>query len=108
VKTAFMSEENVALFLAREDAAYTLEPIVDALLGNGLTAAQVNDAVADSAKRVLKISLSESGVKRSVAELDVEAQSVAKKLIDRLTVKNADRVPPVHRRRGLPAAVAAA
>jgi len=107
-KTKFMAKEGVVLFVAREDASYTLEPLVDCLLGEGLTAAQVTDAVAASAKRVLKISLSENGLKRSVAELDVEAQAIAVKLIDRLTVKNADRVPPVSKRRGLPAAVAAA
>jgi hypothetical protein len=108
VKTQFMSEEGVVLFLAKDDAGYILEPLVESLLGMGLTQAQIVDAVAASAKRVLKISYSENGIKRSVAEFDAEAQTVAKKLIDRLTVKNADRVPPVNKRRGLPAAVAAA
>ena len=102
------NQEKLALFVAREDAGYILEPLVDCLLGKGLTAAQVTDAVAASAKRVLKISLSEGNVKRSVAEIDVEAQIVATKLFARLTVRNADRVPPVNKRRGLPAAVAAA
>jgi hypothetical protein len=101
-------KNNVALFVAREDAGYVLEPLVDSLLGMGLTQAQIVDGVAASAKRVLKISDSENGVKRSVAELDVEAQAVAVKLIDRQPVKDADRVPPLNKRRGLPAAVAAA
>jgi hypothetical protein len=35
-----------------------------------------------------------------------EAQIIAKKLIQQLTVENPDRVPPVSQRRGLPAAVA--
>jgi hypothetical protein len=107
VKTKFMSEDKVALFVAKEDAEYVLEPLVDSLLSNGLTAAQVMDAVAASAKRVLRLSVSGSSVRLSVGEWDAEAQRVAKKIIDRLTVKDAARVPPVSKRRGLPAAVAA-
>lgn len=107
-KTQFMSKEGVALFVAGEDAGYILEPLVDSLLGKGLNHAHLIDAVAESAKQVLKISYSEDGVKRSVAEIDVEAHAVATKLIQRLTVKDASRVPPVNKRRGLAAAVSAA
>ena len=102
-----MSKEELALFVAKEDAGYMLEPLVDSLLANGLTQAQVLDAVADSAKRIMKVSVSDSPLKMSVAEWDAEAQRVAKKLIERLTVTNPDAVPSVRNRRGLPAAVAA-
>jgi hypothetical protein len=107
VKTKFVSEEKLTLFVAKEDAEYVLEPLVDSLLANGLTAAQVLDAVAASAKRVLRLSVSGSSVRLSVAEWDAEAQRIAKKLIERVTVKDAGRVPPVSKRCGLPAAVAA-
>src|SRR5258708_1251617 len=109
------NQEKLALSVAREDAAFVLEPLVDVLLGKGLTAAEIQGAVAASAKRVLRLSLSDAGlpvtrrdgVKLRVAKLATEAQTVTKKLIDRLTVKDADAVPPVNKRRGLPAAVAA-
>ena len=102
------TKEKLALFVANDDAVFFLEPLVDSLLANGLTAAQVRDAVAASARRVLRACLCDNDVKLSVAELDVEAETIAKKLLRRLTVKNPDRVPPVSMRRGLPAAVAAA
>jgi hypothetical protein len=102
------SQTQLALFVANDDAVFFLEPLVDSLLANGLTAAQITDAVAASARRVLRACLCDNDVKLSVAELDVEAQAIAKKLIDRLTVKDPARVPPVSKRRGLPAAVAAA
>jgi hypothetical protein len=116
VKTQYMTKEEHALFIAKDDAGDVLEPLVDALLGKGLTATEIQGAVAASAERVLRISLSDAGlpvsVKRGVllrtTTVKAEAQRVAKKLIDRLTVKNVDRVPPVSKRRGLPAAVAAA
>jgi tRNA G26 N,N-dimethylase Trm1 len=98
---------STALFVARNDAEYVLEPLVDSLLSNGLTQAEVLDAVAASAKRALRVSVSDSNFKLSVAEWDAEAQRVAKKLIERLTVTDPDAVPPVSQRRGLPAAVAA-
>jgi len=102
------SKEKLALFVANDDAVFFLEPLVDSLLANGLTAAKITDAVAASARRVLRAYLCDNDVKLSVAELDVEAQVIAKKLIDRLTVRNPDAVPPVANRRGLPAAVAVA
>jgi hypothetical protein len=110
------SQEKHSLFIAKDGAADILEPLVNALLGKGLTAAQIQDAVTASAERALRISLTDQGLpislKRGVilrtTTVKAEAQSVAKKLIDRLTVKNPARVPPVSKRRGLPAAVAAA
>ena len=47
------------------------------------------------------------GVKLRTTTLNAEARRIAAKLIERLTVKNPDAVPPVAERRGLPAAVAA-
>jgi hypothetical protein len=101
------SNEELALFVANDDAGFFLEPLVDSLLANGLTAAQIMDAVAASARRILRACLCDADVKLSVAELDVQAQVIAKKLIERLTVKDPARVPPVSKRHGQPAAVAA-
>jgi hypothetical protein len=102
------SPKQLALFVARDDASFFLEPLVDSLLANGLTAAQIQDAVAASARRVLRACLCDADVKLGAGKLDVEAQRIATKLIDRLTVTNPDAVPSVFDRRGLPAAVAAA
>jgi hypothetical protein len=114
VKT--QTQEKHALFIAKDGAGDILEPLVDALLANGLTAAEIQGAVTASAERALRISLTDSGlpvslksgVKLRTTTVKAEAQLVAKKLFERLTVKNADHVPPVSKRRGLPAAVAAA
>ena len=108
--------EKQALSQAHQDIEYILEPLVDALLANGITAAQITDGVAASAERVLRTSLTDRGlpvdVKRGVilrtTTVQAEAKSAVKKIIDRLTVKDPARVPPVSRRRGQPAAVAAA
>jgi hypothetical protein len=109
-----MSKEKQALSLACEDAEFFLEPLVDLLLANGLTAGQVLAGVSASAKRVLRASLTDRGLPVSVRRgvqlrtttVKAEAKTLAKKLIESLTVKNIDRVPPVRERRGLPAAVA--
>ena len=111
-----LSKEKQALLVASDDVSYILEPLVDSLLANGLTAAQVTKAVVASAERVLRISLTDSGlpvsertgVKLRTTTVGAEAKRVAAKLIDRLTVKDPARVPPVNKRHGLPAAVAAA
>jgi hypothetical protein len=110
------NKEKHALWIAKDDAGDVLEPLVDALLGKGLTAAEIRGAVAASAERVLRISLTDRGLPVSVKKgvmlrtttVKAEAQRVAKKLIQRLTVKAPERVPPVSKRRGQPAAVAAA
>ena len=109
-----MSKEKRALFLAHEDAEFFLEPLVDALLANGLTAAQMLPGVAASAERILRASLTDSGlpvnIKRGMilrtTTPKAQAQIVAQKLTQQLTVRNPDAVPPVSKRRGLPAAVA--
>lgn len=114
VKKNQMSKEKLALSLACEDAEFFLEPLVDALLANGLTASQVLAGVAASAERILRAALTDRGlpvhIKRGVqlrtTTVKAEAQTVAKALIKKLTVRNPDAVPPVSTRRGLPAAVA--
>ena len=111
-----IKKEKLALSQAHQDVEFVLEPLVDALLANGVTAAQMTDGVAASAECVLRVSLADRGlpvdVKRGVilrtTTVNAEAKSAAKKLIDRLTVKDPARVPPVSKRRGLPAAIAAA
>ena len=109
-----ITKQQKALWLAADDAADILEPIVDSLLANGLTAAQITKAVAASAERVLRISLTDrglpvgvrTGVRLRGTTVEAEARRIAKKLIKRLTVINPDAVPPVSQRHGLPAAVA--
>jgi hypothetical protein len=85
------SKKQVTMFLAKDAAADILEPLVDSLLANGL----VHAALTESAKRSLKIFLSDDGVKLSVAEFNAEAEGIAKTLVGRLTVKDPARVPPV-------------
>jgi hypothetical protein len=112
VKT--QSKEKLALCVARDDAGYILEPLVDSLLANGLTGAQVSKAVAASAERVLRASLTDAGLPVNLhtgvilrtTTVAAEARRIAKKLIQRLTVVDLDAVPPINQRRGLPAAVA--
>jgi hypothetical protein len=102
------SKEKLALGVATDKAAYILEPLVDRAMAEGLEAPQLLDAAAASVRRVLRACLCDADVKLSVAGLDAEARRIAKKLIDRLTVKDPATVPRANQRRGLPAAVAAA
>jgi hypothetical protein len=103
-----MSEEKLKHFVANGDVEYMLTPVVDSMLTHGLTHAQLLASVTESTKRVIRLSLSEQGVRLTVSELDAQAGRAATKLIERLTVKNPDAVPPVAKRNGLPAAIAAA
>ena len=103
-----MSEEKLKHFVANGDVEYLLTPIVDAMLTRGITKSELLDSITESTKRVLRLALSEQGVRLSVAELDAEAGRAAVKLIERLTVTNPDVVLPVAKRNGLPAAIAAA
>jgi hypothetical protein len=111
-----VSKEEMALFLAKDGADDALEPLVDSLLANGLTQKDVFDAVAASAERILRVSLTDQGLPVTVkggvqlrsTTVQAEARRVAKKLFERLTVTNPDAVPSVRNRRWLPAAVAAA
>ena len=108
------SKETLALFVANDNASYILEPLVDSMLASGLTAAQITKAVAASAERVLRNSLTDAGlpvcqrdgVKLRTTTVGTEARRIAAKLIERLTVKDPASVPPVSKRRGLPAALA--
>jgi hypothetical protein len=102
------TEAQVKSFVAEGDVEYLLAPIIDAALVHGLTRTRLLESVTESTKRVIRLSLSEAGVRLSVADLDAEARRVAGKLIERLTVTDIDAVPPVAKRRGLPAALAVA
>jgi hypothetical protein len=110
------TQEKLALCVARDDAGFFLEPLVDSLLANGLTGAQVIKAVAASAERVLRASLTDAGlpanlytgVKLRTTTVKAEARRIAMAMIKRLTVTDIDAVPPLAERRGLPAVVAAA
>jgi hypothetical protein len=114
VKT--QSREQRALMLVYDDASFILEPIVDRVMAEGLEGKPLLDGVAASAERVLRASLTDSGLPVNVrtgvqlrtTTIKAEARRIAKALIERLTVTNPDAVPPINQRRGLPAAVAAA
>ena len=80
------TQTEVNRFIARDDAGFVLEPVVKALFAQGMNAAQVLDTVTESAKRVLRLSLSDAGERPlAVDALDAEAQQAAKALIDRAT-----------------------
>ena len=109
------SKEKLALSVARDDAAYILEPLVDGVMAEvELEGKPLLDAVAASAERILRVSLTDQGLPVRVntgvvlrsTTVRAEARRIAKKLIESLTVKNPDMVPPVSKRHGLPAAVA--
>jgi len=88
VKTQ-MSKEKLALFVARDDAHDILEPLVDSMLANGLTAVQVEKAIAASAERVLRISLTDrglpvgvrTGVRLRGTTVEAEARRIAAKIV---------------------------
>jgi len=81
------TKTEVNQFVAREDVGFVLEPTVKALLAHGMTSAQVLETVTESAKRVIRLSLSDAGEKLSVAELDAEAAKAAKTLVDDMVQK---------------------
>ena len=108
MKTQPMTEPKLKHFVANGDVEYLLTPVIDAMLTRGVTKAELLESVTESTKRVLRLALSEQGVRLSVSELEVESRRVAAKLIDSLTVKDPDAALPVAKRNGLPAAVAAA
>lgn len=125
---------KTALQMSRIDLEDTLEPVCITMLEAGLAKSAVVDSLRLSAERVLtsaSVDVAASlGVdilkpvrgirnvgpsRRAGVELRErvtklvakESKRVAVRLVDRLTVKNPDAVPPVRERRGLSAAVAA-
>lgn len=110
------SKEKRALMLAGHDVIYILEPMVDRVMAEGSEGKPLFDAVAASAERVLRNSLTDAGLPVNVrtgvqlrtTTIQKEARRIAKALIRRLTVVDLDAVPPFAERHGLPAAVAAA
>jgi uncharacterized membrane protein len=81
------TKSEVNQFVAREDVGFVLEPAVKALLAHGMTPEQVLGAVTESAKRVIRLSLSDAGEELSVAELDAESDRAAKMLVDDMVQK---------------------
>jgi hypothetical protein len=79
------TQSELNQFVAREDVAFVLEPTAKALVAHGMDAAQVLETITESAKRVLRLSLSDAGEKLGVAALDAEAQRAAKALVGQLT-----------------------
>jgi uncharacterized membrane protein len=83
------TKSEVNQFVAREDVGFVLEPAVKALLTHGMTPEQVLGAVTESAKRVIRLSLSDAGEKLSVAELSAEAERAAKQAVQDVRSKAA-------------------
>jgi hypothetical protein len=83
------TKSQVNQFVAREDVGFVLEPTVKALLAHGLTPEQVLETVTESAKRVIRLSLSDAGEKLSVAELSAEAERAAKQAVQDVRSKAA-------------------
>lgn len=80
------TQTEVNRFIARDDAGFVLEPVVRALFARGMNAEQVLETLTESARRVIRLSLSDAGERPlAVDALDAEAQRAAKTLINRLT-----------------------
>jgi len=56
------TKEQLALLAAHDGRTLHLEPLVDSMLTNGLRAAQITKALAASAERVLRASLTDAGM----------------------------------------------
>jgi hypothetical protein len=79
-------QTEVNRFIARDDVGFVLEPMVKALLAQGMNATQALETVTESAKRVIRLSLSDAGERPlAIDALNAEAQRAAKTLIDRVT-----------------------
>jgi hypothetical protein len=76
------TQTEVNQFVAREDVGFVLEPTVKVLLAHGMNPAQITATITESAKRVLRLSLSDAGQKASVAELDRQAAQTVKALVE--------------------------
>jgi len=80
------TQTEVNRFIARDDVGFVLEPVVKALFAQGMNAAQALETLTESAKRVVRLSLSDAGERPlAVDALEAEAQRAVKTLIDRLT-----------------------
>src|SRR5258706_13456794 len=98
---------NTALFLAKDDAGYILEPVAEALLLANLSKEEALPSLRIAAERSLRLASDDQGLKIAVRRLKQLAANVAERVLDRVEVTDPGLVPPVSQRRGLPAAVAA-
>ena len=96
-----------ALFVARNDAEYVLEPVAEALLLANLSRAEALPSLRIAAQRSLRLAADDRDLKISARQLKELAANVAERVLDSVEVTDPDAVPPVSQRRGLPAAVAA-
>ena len=99
--------QNTALFVARNDVEYILEPVAEALLLANLSRAEALPSLRIAAERSLRLAADDRGLKIPAVRLKELAANVAEGVLDRVEVKDPDAVPPVSQRRGLPAAMAA-
>lgn len=112
------SNEKRALMFARHDVIYLLEPVVDMVMAQGLEGEPLVEAVAASVERVLRVSLTDSGLPVTIkggvtlrtTTIKKEGARLAKELVKRLTVTDAMLSVYMARseRHGRPYAVAAA
>jgi hypothetical protein len=82
-----MEKISVHLSVAREDVAFILGPTAKTMLAEGKTPAQVTDILMESAKRVVRISLSDANEKLSVTERDAEAALSLKVMFEDMAKK---------------------
>jgi len=105
--TTKSNTQNTALFVARNDAEYILEPVAEALLLANLSRAEALPSLRIAAERYLRLAADDRDLKISARQLKELAANVAERVLDRVEVTDPDAVPPASQRRGLPAAVAA-
>jgi hypothetical protein len=103
------SDAKLKLSICKSDCDYLLELVVDAMLASEMKRGDILKAVTASCIRILRLQMSGFDIPIAAKTLKVEAARVAAALIQKLTVtpELLDAVPPVGKRRGLPAAVAA-
>ena len=98
---------STALFIPRNDVAYLLEPVAEALLCANLSRSEVLPSVKIAAARALRLAGDDRGLKIGARVLKQLAANVAERVLDNVEVTDLDAVPPVSQRCGLPAAMAA-
>src|SRR6266404_5942426 len=93
---------STALFVARSDAEYVLEPVAEALLCANLSKGQALPSLRTAAERTLRLAMDDHGLKIAAKRLKEIAGQIAERVLDSVEVTNPDAVPSVRNRRGLP------
>jgi hypothetical protein len=82
IQRTMTSQTQKALQLPKHDADFILAPVAEAMLGSSLPKEKVQEALTEAAKRVLRVALNEAGIEVAHFELDVDAASIAERLIE--------------------------